>query len=47
MIGQLAVHKFCWDKIKKRYGKKIMSFFEKITKLGFEEYEKYYKETIK
>ena len=42
MIGQLAIHRFCWDEIKKRYGKDILPFFKKIAKIGFDEYLKRY-----
>jgi len=44
IIGQIITHKLCWDSIKKRYGKKIMPIFKKLSKLGFDEWEKYYKD---
>ena len=43
MIGQVFTHRLCWDNIKKRYGKKIMPLFKKLTKTGFGEWEKKYK----
>ena len=42
IIGQILVHTLCWDSIKKRYGKKIMPLFKKLSELGFDEWEKYY-----
>ena len=44
IIGQIITHRLCWDSIKKRYGKKIMPVFKKLSKLGFDEWEKYYKD---
>ena len=44
IIGQILVHTLCWDSIKKRYGKKIMPLFKKLSKIGFDEWENYYKE---
>jgi len=43
IIGQIVIHRFCWDTIKKRYNKKIIPIFKKLSKVGFDEYEKYYK----
>ena len=42
IIGQILVHTLCWDSIKKRYGKKIMPLFKKLSELGFDEWEKHY-----
>jgi len=47
IIGQVITHRFCWDSIKKRYGKKIMPIFKKQTKLNFDEWEKKYTEILK
>jgi len=44
IIGQVTIHRFCWTELKKRYGKKLMPIFEKLNKVGFDEYEKHYKE---
>ena len=44
IIRQIITHRLCWDSIKKRYGKKIMPVFKKLSKLGFDEWEKYYKD---
>jgi hypothetical protein len=46
IIGQVWVHRLCWETIKKRYGKKIIPIFKKLTKVGFGEFEKRYKEII-
>ena len=43
MIGKIYVNRWCWETIKKNYGEKVMPILEKISKLGFGEYEKYYK----
>ena len=47
MIGVILVHRICWDSIKKRYGKKVMSIFNKLAKVGFDEWEKKYSEVLK
>ena len=47
IIGQVYIHRLCWDTIKKRYGKSIMPIFEKLSKVGFDEWEKHYKEFLK
>ena len=43
MIGKIYVNRWCWETIKKNYGERIIPILEKISKLGFDEYEKYYK----
>jgi hypothetical protein len=43
MIGQILVHRLCWDSIKKRYAKKIIPVFKKLSKVGFQEWAKHYK----
>ena len=47
IIGQIIVHTLCWESIKKRYGKKVMSIFKKLSRAGFSEWEEKYKELIK
>ena len=46
-IGQIIVHRLCWDSIKKRFNKEAMSVFKKLAKVGFDEWEKHFKETFK
>jgi len=46
IIGQIIIHRLCWDSIKKRYGKKAMGMFKKLTKGGFREFEEKYKEVL-
>lgn len=46
MVGVIFTHRLCWDSIVKRYGKKIMPLFKKLTKAGFNEWEEYYKTLI-
>ena len=46
IIGQIYVHRLCWDSIKKRYGKRIMPIFKKLSKSGFNEFENKYKEVL-
>jgi uncharacterized protein YjbI with pentapeptide repeats len=43
MIGQILVHRLCWDSIKKRYAKKIIPVFKKLSEKGFGEWEAHYK----
>jgi len=38
IIGQILVHRICWDKIKKDYGKKVLPIFKKLAKLGYKEF---------
>ena len=47
IIGQIIVHILCWDSIKKRYAKKAMPIFKKLSKAGFQEWEEKYKELLK
>jgi len=44
IIGQIIVHSLCWDSIKKRYGKKVIPIFKKLSKAGFSEWFDKYKE---
>ena len=43
IMGKIYINRWCWETIKKNYGEKVMPILEKISKLGFDEYEKYYK----
>ena len=47
MVGILSTHSPCWGTIKKRWGKKIMPLFKKLSKAGFDEWEKHYAEVLK
>ena len=47
IIGKIYVNRWCWETIRKNYGERIMPILEKISKLGFDEYEKYYKELLR
>jgi hypothetical protein len=46
-IRQITIHRLCWHSIKKRFGKTAMGVFKKISKMGFDEYEKRYEEILK
>lgn len=46
IIGQIAIHRLCWDSIKKRFGKSALNIFKKCSKAGFDEWEKHYKEIL-
>jgi hypothetical protein len=46
IIGQVAIHRLCWESIKKRFGKKIMPIFKKLSKAGFNEWKNYYTEAL-
>jgi len=43
IIGQIIVHRLCWDSIKKRFNKSAMGIFKKLKKVGFDEWEEKYK----
>ena len=43
IIGQIIIHKLCWDSIRKRFNKSAMGIFKKLSKVGFEEWEEKYK----
>ncbi|MCK9324175.1 MAG: pentapeptide repeat-containing protein [Bacteroidales bacterium] len=45
-IGLICIHRLCWDSIKKRFGKTAMKVFKKLGKVGFDEWEKKYKEVL-
>lgn len=41
IIGQIVTHRPCWDEIKKKFDKKeSLKILKKISKLGFNEFEK-------
>ena len=42
-IAVISIHRICWDTIKKQFGETAMSVFKKLSKAGFDEWEKYYK----
>ncbi len=44
IIGQVYIHRLCYDTIKNKYGKRIIPIFKKMAKQEFREYLKYYKE---
>ena len=46
MIGVIIIHSTCWDTIKKRFGKKMLSVFRKLSQVGFNEWEKHYKQVL-
>ena len=46
MIGVIIIHSTCWDTIKKRFGKKMLSVFRKLSQVGFNEWEKHYKKVL-
>ena len=47
IIGQVYIYRLCWNSILKRYGKKIMPIFKKLSKVGFLGWEEVYKEKEK
>ena len=46
-IGQICIHQLCWDSIKNRFGKTAMSVFQKLSKVGYNEWKNKYKEMLK
>ena len=47
IIGVVSLHRLCWDAIKKRYGKKIMPIFKKLSKKGWGEFAEKYIQILK
>jgi len=47
IIGQVFTHRLCWESIKKRYGKKIMPIFKKLSEIGFGEWSDKYSGILK
>ncbi len=47
IIVLIIVHRICWDAIKKRFNKKPLSIFKKLSKAGFGEWETKYKDMLK
>jgi len=43
MIGELTIHRFCWDKIRERFGKKCIPLLKKLKKWGYSEFLEEYK----
>ena len=43
-IGQLTIHRLCWDSIRKRFGKTMLPLFKKVAKWGFPDYLERYKD---
>ena len=43
-IGQIIVHRLCWETIKNKHKKPAMRVFKKLSKVGFKEWEEHYKE---
>jgi uncharacterized protein YjbI with pentapeptide repeats len=43
-IGQIVIHKLCWGTIKRRFDKTAEKVFKKLSKIGFDEWEKRHKE---
>lgn len=42
-IAVISIHRICWDTIKKQFGKTAMSVFKKLAKVGFDEWEIFYR----
>jgi len=43
ILGQIMIHRICWENIGKRYGKKILPIVRKLAKCGFDEYLRKFK----
>jgi hypothetical protein len=41
-IGQIVIHRLCWDTIKKRFSKVMPSIFQKLADAGFGEWLEYW-----
>ena len=38
VIGQIVIHRMCWDTIKNRFSKEIPGIFQKLADAGFDEW---------
>ena len=47
IIGQIIIHRLCWDTIKKRFNKSAMGIFKKLKKVGFGEWSGKYSEILR
>ena len=45
IIGQIIIHKLCWDSIRKRFNKSAIKIFKKLSKVGFNAWEAKYEES--
>jgi len=43
IVGLLAIHRLCWNSIKKRFGERITPIFQKLADKGFDEFLNRYK----
>lgn len=46
-ISQIIVYRLCWISIKKRFPRIFLGIAKKLSKVGFDEYEKRFKEILK
>jgi hypothetical protein len=46
MIGQIAVHRYCWDAIKERHGQPFLRILEVLEAAEFGEYAAKYREVL-
>ncbi len=44
IIGQIIIHRLCWDTIKNKFDKKATEVFKKLSACGYGEWEARYKE---
>ena len=47
IIGQIVIHKLCWESIRKRFNKSAMGIFKKLKKVGFGEWSGKYSEILR
>jgi hypothetical protein len=47
IIGKISIHLWCWDTLKKQFGKKLLPIFKVLADNGFDEYYEYYKKLLK
>jgi len=45
ILGQIIIHKLCWDSIRKRFNKSAIKIFKKLSKVGFNAWEAKYEES--
>jgi len=46
-IAIISIHRICWDTILQKYKNPAMRVFKKLSKAGFDEYEKYFADYMK
>jgi len=46
ILGQIMIHRICWDEIHKEYGKDFLPIVKKLAECGFDEFLKRFKDEL-